>query len=136
MDPRVVPLVQAVDEAAFGGKAVSLGAAIRAGLPVPPGAAVDTRTVSRVAEGDPAAIAMVGASAHIPDVRLAVRSSAVGEDSADASFAGQHVTKLNVRKAAVHEAVCHVWQSARSGSALAYRARKGLSAQPAIGAVV
>jgi pyruvate, water dikinase len=136
MDDRVVPLAHAVDEAAFGGKAVSLGAAIRAGLPVPPGAVIDTTAVNRVAEGNQAAIEMVRASCHIPDWRLAVRSSAVGEDSADASFAGQHVTKLNVRKAAVHEAVRLVWQSARTESALAYRARKGLSANPAIAAVV
>ena len=136
MDDRVVPLAEAADEAAFGGKAVSLGAAIRAGLPVPPGAAVDTTTVNRVAEGHQAAIDAVLASSHIPDARLAVRSSAVGEDSADASFAGQHVTKLNVRKAAVHEAVRLVWESARTESALAYRSRKGLSAHPAIAAVV
>jgi pyruvate,water dikinase len=136
MDDRVVPLAHAVDEAAFGGKAVSLGAAIRAGLPVPPGAVIDTTAVNRVAEGNQAAIEIVRASCHIPDGRLAVRSSAVGEDSADASFAGQHVTKLNVRKAAVHEAVRLVWQSARTESALAYRARKGLSANPAIAAVV
>jgi pyruvate, water dikinase len=136
MDDRVVPLAQAVDEAAFGGKAVSLGAALRAGLPVPPGAAVDTATVNRVAEGDHAAIERVRASAHIPDERLAVRSSAVGEDSADASFAGQHVTKLNVRKGTVHQAVRLVWESARTASALAYRARKRLSAEPAIAAVV
>src|SRR5512145_1368175 len=136
MDDRVVPLAEAVDEAAFGGKAVSLGAAIRAGLPVPPGAAVGTTMVNRVAKGDQTAIEMVLACAHIPDERLAVRSSAVGEDSADASFAGQHVTKLNVRKATVHEAVLLVWESARTESAMAYRARKGLSADPAIAAVV
>lgn len=136
MDDRVVPLAAAVDEAAFGGKAVSLGAAIRAGLPVPPGAAVGTAMVNRVAEGDDAAIRAVLTSPHIPDARLAVRSSAVGEDSADASFAGQHATKLNVRKAAVHEAVEVVWASGRTESALAYRVRRGLPVHPKIAAVV
>lgn len=136
MDDRVVPLAHAVDEAAFGGKAVSLGAAVRAGLPVPPGAAVGTAMVNRVAEGDQAAIEAVLASPHIPDERLAVRSSAVGEDSADASFAGQHATKLNVRKATVRHAVHVVWASARTESALAYRMRKGLPAHPRIAAVV
>ena len=136
MDDRVVPLADAIDEAAFGGKAVSLGAAIRAGLPVPPGAAVGTAMVNRVAERDHEAIREVLRSPHIPDARLAVRSSAVGEDSADASFAGQHATKLNVRKAAVHEAVQVVWASARTESALAYRVRKGLPAHPKIAAVV
>ena len=136
MDDRVVPLADAVEEVSFGGKAVSLGAAIRAGLPVPPGVALGTAMVDRVASGDQAAIAVVLSSPHIPDVRLAVRSSAVGEDSADASFAGQHATKLNVRRATVHEAVHVVWTSARTESALAYRARKGLPARPRIAAVV
>ena len=136
MDDRVVPLADVVEEVSFGGKAVSLGAAIRAGLPVPPGVALGTSLVDRVASGDQAAISVVLASAHIPDARLAVRSSAVGEDSADASFAGQHATKLNVRRATVHEAVHVVWASARTESALAYRARKGLPMQPKIAAVV
>jgi pyruvate,water dikinase len=136
MDDRVVPLAHAVDESAFGGKAVSLGAAIRAGLPVPPGAVLGTAMVNRVAAGDQAAIEAVHASPHIPDARLAVRSSAVGEDSADASFAGQHATKLNVRKTTVHDAVNVVWASARTESALAYRIRKGLPAHPKIAAVV
>jgi pyruvate,water dikinase len=136
MDDRVVPLAEARDESVFGGKAVSLGAALRAGLPVPPGGAVGATLVDRVATGEQAAIEAVLASPHIPDVRLAVRSSAVGEDSAGASFAGQHATKLNVRKEAVHGAMNVVWASARTESALAYRARKGLPAHPKIAAVV
>lgn len=136
MDDRLVPLVDASVESAFGGKAVSLGAAIRAGLPVPPGVALGTAMVERVAAGDRSAVADILSTPHIPDARLAVRSSAVGEDSADASFAGQHATKLNVRKTAVHEAVHAVWASARTHAALAYRARRGLPGQPKIAAVV
>ena len=136
MDDRLVPLADAAEESAFGGKAVSLGAAIRAGLPVPPGVALGTVMVDRVADGDAAAIEAVLSSPHIPDDRLAVRSSAVGEDSADASFAGQHATKLNVRKPNVREAVQVVWASARTDAALAYRTRKGLPAHPKIAVVV
>ena len=136
MDDRLVPLVDAVEESAFGGKAASLGAAIRAGLPVPPGVVLGTAMVDRVAAGDHAALAEILSSPHIPDARLAVRSSAVGEDSADASFAGQHATKLNVSKTAVHEAVRIVWASARTDAALAYRSRKALPAHPKIAAVV
>ena len=136
MADRLVPLADAQDESAFGGKAVSLGAAIRAGLPVPPGVAVGTALVNRVAAGDPDAVEAIRSSAHVPDARLAVRSSAVGEDSADASFAGQHATKLNVRRAAIQDAVRVVWASARTDSALAYRARKGLPPEPKIAAVV
>ena len=136
MDDRLVPLAEAAEESAFGGKAVSLGVAIRAGLPVPPGVALETTMVERVAAGDQCAIDAILTSPHIPDVRLAVRSSAVGEDSADASFAGQHATRLNVRKPNIHQAVHIVWASARTEAALAYRTRKGLPPHPKIATVV
>ena len=136
MDDRLIPLVEASDEAAFGGKAVSLGAALRAGLPVPPGAVAAARIVDRVAAGEAAVIEMVIESTHVPDCRLAVRSSAIGEDSADASFAGQHVTRLNVRKAHLYQAMQSVWASARTESALAYRRRRGLPPEPKIAAVI
>jgi pyruvate,water dikinase len=137
MDPElVVPLADTHHEAAFGGKAVSLGAAIRAGLPVPSGVALGAALVDRAAAGDAAAAAAVMTSPHIPRARLAVRSSAVGEDSAGASFAGQHATKLNVQRAGLLDAVRVVWQSARTESALAYRERKGLPPHPRVGVVV
>ena len=137
MDPHVVvPLHEAEHEPAFGGKAVSLGAALRAGLPVPPGVALGAAFVDRVAAGESSAVDRLLDHAHLPDARLAVRSSAVGEDSADASFAGQHATKLNVRRPQLRDAVRVVWESARTDSALAYRAKKGLPRDPRIGVVV
>jgi pyruvate,water dikinase len=132
----VIPLVAADDERLFGGKAVSLGAALRVGLPVPPGIAVPAPMVDQIAGANPAAVAALLESEHVPDGRLAVRSSAVGEDSADASFAGQHTTRLNVRRPGLPAAVCSVWASARTDSARAYRSRKGLPHEPRIGVVV
>jgi pyruvate,water dikinase len=135
----VVPLEAADHEPTFGGKAVSLGAALRAGLPVPPGLALASAFVDRVADGDAAALAHLESpqvAALIAAVRLAVRSSAVGEDSAGASFAGQHATKLNVTRPQVPAAVRIVWESARCEAALAYRARRRLPSEPRIGAVV
>ena len=68
---------------------------------------------------------------------LAVRSSAVGEDSAGASFAGQHITVLNVPSAGdVEAAVREVWWSANSDSAITYRKRLGVFARPSVGVVV
>jgi pyruvate, water dikinase len=131
-----VPLRVAEDESVFGGKAVSLGAAIRAGLPVPEGAALAAHFVEAIAAGDAPALATLDALLHIPGGRLAVRSSAIGEDSADASFAGQHVTRLNVRRGGVADAVRAVWESGRTPGALAYRARKGLPPEPRIAVVV
>ena len=68
---------------------------------------------------------------------LAVRSSAVGEDSAGASFAGQHLTVLNVQTAEdVEAAVREVWWSANSDSAITYRKRLGVFERPSVGVVV
>ena len=58
---------------------------------------------------------------------LAVRSSALGEDSASASFAGLHASRLGVAPAEVEDAVLECWASLWSAGAIAYRARHGLT---------
>jgi pyruvate,water dikinase len=134
---KPVALREATDEAAFGGKAVQLGAGIRAGLPVPGGIALPARLVAAVAAADVAAMDLLGEVGCALAGPLAVRSSAVGEDSEQASFAGQHVTRLNVRSGgALTEAVRAIWESARSDGVLAYRRRLGIVAEPRIGVVV
>jgi len=68
---------------------------------------------------------------------LAVRSSAVDEDGAEASFAGQHLTLLNVLGVeAVANALREIWWSANSDSAITYRQRVGLFRRPSVGVVV
>ena len=58
---------------------------------------------------------------------VAVRSSALDEDGADASFAGQHDTYLNIRGVdAVLDAIRRCIMSASSQEALAYRKQRGL----------
>jgi len=132
-----VSLVDAVDAAIFGGKAVSLGHSLRAGLPVPAGVALGSDLVDRIAAGEVAALQAVIDSPLVPQgTRLAVRSSAVGEDGAAASFAGQHATKLNVTTASLAAAVRVVWESARSASAIAYRVRQQVPVEPRMGVVV
>jgi pyruvate, water dikinase len=134
---RAVPLPKARDDAAFGSKAVGLGRAARAGLPLPAGVAFSGPLVEAVAADDERAIAKVGRA--VRDLRgpLAVRSSAVDEDSAEASFAGQHLTLLNVPSAGeVSDALRAIWWSANSDSAIEYRRRVGLMDRPSIGVVV
>jgi pyruvate,water dikinase len=132
-----VPLVEARDERAFGGKAVQLGAGIRAGLPVPDGFALSADLVEAVALGDKEARARLAAICAGLTGPLAVRSSAVGEDSAGASFAGQHATFLNVVGVqATTEAVEAVWRSASSQSTLSYRRRVGADGPVLIGVAI
>jgi pyruvate, water dikinase len=131
-----VPLEQALDDGLFGGKACQLAVAARAGLPVPAGVALSVPLVEAVAGGDRAATVALGRALDALRPPLAARSSAVGEDSEQASFAGQHATWLNLPHSRVAEAVRAIWQSARSPAALSYRQRRGLRGDPRIAVVV
>jgi pyruvate,water dikinase len=132
-----VPLREAFDTTAFGGKAVQLGAALRAGLPVPDGLAVSADIVDALAAGSHDARSTFLTAASKLDGPLAVRSSAVGEDSAEASFAGQHATKLNIHGPELAlDALIEIWKSGRSENALAYRQRMGSNEEPQVGVVL
>jgi phosphoenolpyruvate synthase/pyruvate phosphate dikinase len=134
---KVVPFAEAAETALYGSKAVGLGDATRQGLAVPPGVALSGDLVEAVAAADAEAIAMVASAIAPLSPPFAVRSSAVDEDGAAASFAGQHLTVLNVHSAAdVPEAVRQVWWSANSDSAITYRQRVGLFTRPSVGVVV
>jgi pyruvate,water dikinase len=133
----VVPLQEAREVALFGSKAVGLGEAARAGLPVPPGVALAGPIVEAVASGDEGAIEAVGQLVRPLGGPLAVRSSAVDEDGAEASFAGQHLTLLGVPDFdSATEAVREVWWSANSDSAITYRQRTNTFTRPSVGVVV
>jgi pyruvate,water dikinase len=134
---RHVALSEVVDENRFGGKAASLGRSIRGGLPVPEGFGLDVDAVDEIAGNGAAATEPCEALLSALGGRVAVRSSAVGEDAKDASFAGQHTTILNAAsvEALVH-AVAEVRHSAHTASALAYRARMNIDGPPRIAVVV
>ncbi|MCA1832025.1 MAG: PEP/pyruvate-binding domain-containing protein [Actinomycetota bacterium] len=134
---EVVPLAKARDEAIFGAKAVGLGDAIRQGLPVPPGFALSGAIVEAVAARQERVTGKVAKSIGSLEVPLAVRSSCVDEDGASASFAGQHLTLLNVATLDdVTPALREIWWSANSDSAITYRQRVGLFSRPNVGVVV
>ena len=133
----VVPLAKAREVAVFGSKAVGLGDAEREGLPVPPGVALSGLVVEAVAAGEQGAIDKVTKSVRLLDAPLAVRSSAADEDGMAASFAGQHLTLLNVPSVReVTAALREIWWSANSDSAITYRQRVGLFTRPSVGVVV
>ncbi len=133
---RACELAGAGDERTFGGKAAQLAAAAAAGLPVPPGVALSAALVAAVAAGDRGALQELHDALGAVGAPYAVRSSAIGEDSEQASFAGQHLTVLGVVAERVAEAVGEVFASAGSEVAVAYRRRLGVEEDARTGVVV
>jgi pyruvate,water dikinase len=136
------------DVGAAGGKGASLARAVALGLPVPPGYVICADAFqsavadhadelrSRARAGDHRGATAIVSQLPRPDLEasfatlaaaaVAVRSSAVAEDSEAASFAGQQETYLDVVDAAsAAERVVDCWASFFSERALFYRARKG-----------
>jgi phosphoenolpyruvate synthase/pyruvate phosphate dikinase len=121
------------DSALVGGKAANLSRLARMYARVPDGFSLPVTVMDEAHPSDlqseiTAAISDLMRCHSVPEFIAAVRSSAVDEDGATASFAGQHETYLNVVGAdAIVQAVARCWESARSEQALAYRRRQGLS---------
>ncbi|MBS3820262.1 MAG: hypothetical protein GVY16_11180 [Planctomycetes bacterium] len=140
-DPLIVSLHDAEAASLVGGKALSLGRLIRAGLPVPDGFVVTT-----------AAWASAGGSGDVPAEVLdaaretyramgapvvAVRSSGVAEDAAGASMAGLYETVLGVQgEQALADAIAHCWASASADRVQTYLGQQGTAADAAALAVV
>lgn len=124
-----------------GGKGRQLGLLLRYGLPVPDFFIIPAAWSLQRRDGIPQALqqslrAELAARGWL-DLPLAVRSSAVGEDAATASFAGIFRSCLNVRgPAALTAAVKEVWASLDTPTAAAYRERLGLPGETAMAVVV
>ncbi|MGB3012975.1 MAG: PEP/pyruvate-binding domain-containing protein, partial [Mycobacterium sp.] len=87
--PTILTL-DALGDAPVGGKAEGLAKLVRLGLRVPDAFVIVGATPGNLPEDLEARYAELGGEA------VAVRSSALGEDSAEASFAGQYETILDV----------------------------------------
>jgi pyruvate,water dikinase len=128
-DPR------SFDAGLVGGKAANLSRLARMYHRVPDGFSLPVTAMDEAHPHDlqneiSAAISDLMACHRLDNFVAAVRSSAVDEDGATASFAGQHETYLNIVGAdAVIEAVTRCWESARSERALEYRRQQGLSVE-------
>ena len=121
------------DAALVGGKAANLSRLARMHHRVPDGFSLPVTVMEEAHPLDLrdeifAATADLMACHSLPELVVAVRSSAVDEDGAVASFAGQHETYLNIVGAdAIIQAVTRCWESARSERALEYRRQQGFS---------
>src|SRR5215207_11519270 len=113
----VLPLAAATDHRIAGRKAATLARLAATGFPVPPGVVVPA-AIFEHATGErevPAEVAadLLSAVRGWGEVPFAVRSSGVGEDSSEASYAGLFTTVLNVRgDSALLDAVRECWNSA------------------------
>jgi pyruvate,water dikinase len=133
---RALSELRRTDAPAFGGKSAGLGELLAAGIPVPPGFALACSALSPAESRAPIPSALRDAVAlayadlarvtGTPDPAVAARSSAVGEDSSEATFAGQQETVLWVRGV---EPLCEAIRVCRaslySPTAVAYRAQLG-----------
>ena len=80
---------------------------------------------------------IAAAYVELGEPAVAVRSSAVGEDSGEATFAGQQDTYLWVRGAdGVCDAVRDCWASTFSAPAMSYRAKMAAGRAPEMGVTV
>ena len=126
---RQLAELRAADAASFGGKSASLGELLAAGIEVPPGFAI--RSDAELTDELRAEIA--SRYSELGEERpVAVRSSAIGEDSAEATYAGQQDSYLWVRGiGAVWDAVGRCRESLYSERAVSYRRRLGVDERDA-----
>jgi phosphoenolpyruvate synthase/pyruvate phosphate dikinase len=153
------------DADTLGGKAASLDRLARLGFRIPPGFCVTTaafraqlRSINVSVADERAGEAIEGAAIE-PEIatplaeaiarlcsltaergngagEFAVRSSAIGEDGGEASYAGLHETELGVAPDGIDASIRRCWASLWSAPALAYRQRRALPLEGGAMAVV
>lgn len=122
-----------------GGKAASLGEMTRVGISVPHGFVVTAQMYRKFVDG---AISIdvtneiLKAFDSLGAARVAVRSSAIAEDSSETSWAGQLETYLNVDRENLINKIKECWNSIKSERAIQYATQQNLSKDQLLVAVV
>lgn len=131
-------LTHRVTRAIAGGKATALADLEACGLPVPPWFVVSPETHDACGGfmQDALRREIAHALTALGEGVYAVRSSAVDEDGADHSFAGQLESYLNVTADDVPDRVAEVWRSGFTDRVRAYRKERGLPPEPTAPAVL
>lgn len=127
------------DVAEVGGKGASLGEMTRVGIPVPPGFVVTTQTFKQFFDSEiPIDVVeeITKAFDELGVERVAVRSSAVAEDSSQSSWAGQLESYLNVTRENLIENIRKCWNSIKSERVLSYAGGVGVDEKDLLVAVV
>ena len=143
--------IEDADLSRVGGKGLNLGKLTRAGFRVPQGFCVTTdayqfsvrnlseqnaSSIKNLAVSPELAAEIQAAREKLQTATVAVRSSATAEDLAEASFAGQQDTFLNVTSDGLLDALKACWASLWSDRAIAYRQTQGISDEGLAMAVV
>jgi len=117
-NPALLPLERAPAAQKVGQKAATLGELLRQGYPVPSGWVL-------LPGDDPASV--LTQLQPTPERPLVVRSSAIGEDSVEASAAGQYQSFLHIRHSdQLAQAIRDCWRSYDRPQAVQYRRDRGL----------
>ena len=115
----VILAIEQITHEEVGGKAKGLAELTQMGLPVPPAFVIQHATATDFPEDLKEHYEAIGAGL------VAVRSSAIGEDGEDASFAGQYETILNVKGIKqLQSAIGHCVESLDNARAQAYKSEQ------------
>ncbi len=127
------------DVHSVGGKGASLGELTNVGFPIPPGFTITTaayKTFAHKSTPQDFVDELYVAFDQLGNNLVAVRSSAITEDSTTTSWAGQLESYLNVTKETLLDSVKKCWNSINSQKATAYAKQYNLDPNQLAVAVV